>query len=105
MAQNYFEKQPTETYTISVDYSDTGALPSGTALATGTVAAEKISDGTDASGTVLSGTTTTIDVGNKLAKIVVLAGDSGESYKLTFSTTLDDSSVLVDEVIMRVEDF
>jgi hypothetical protein len=104
MAKNYFEKQPGESYTIGMDYSDTGVLPDGTALSSGTVSAVKLSDGiTD--NTVLGSTTTTIDAPNKLSKVLVQAGTNGEKYRITFLTTLDDASVLEDEVLMKVEDF
>ncbi|RMD50741.1 hypothetical protein D6827_03415 [Candidatus Parcubacteria bacterium] len=104
MSTRYFEKQPNESFTIGIDYSGPNALPSGTALQSGTVTAVNLTTGnTDTS--VLSSTTATIDAANKLAKVGVQAGTSGTKYKITFLTTLDDGSVLEDDVIMRVEDY
>lgn len=100
-----FQKQPNEKFPISIDYSANGALPSGTALVSGTVEAVNLSTNA-VDNSVLSGTTTTIDVTNKLAKITVQAGSAGTNYKITFLTTLDDTpaTILEDEVVMEVID-
>lgn len=94
---NFFEKQPGESYTIEIEFLN--RLPSGTSLSSGTVSATDLSTMTT-DNTVLASTTATIS-GTK-AKTKVQAGTHGKDYKITFLTTLNDSSVLEEDVEMRV---
>ena len=94
-----FEKQPGESYTITVDY--TGKLPSGAEVDSGTVAAVVVQSG-DTDNSVLSSTTATTTTTS--AAIKVTGGTDGEDYKVTFTTTLDNTDVLEDDVLMRVRE-
>lgn len=94
---NYFEKQPSETWTVAVEFS--GKLPTGASLSTGTVSAIRTDTGaTDNS--VLASQTLTIS--GTQAKVRVLAGSAGVKYKLTFLVTLDTSEILEEDVTMGV---
>lgn len=94
---NTFSKQPSETYTIGIDF--TGKLPTGATLSSGTVAAVDPA-GVSASGTVLSSTSATI-VANE-ARIKVLAGTHGYDYRIRFTCTLSNADILEEDVLMRV---
>jgi hypothetical protein len=94
---NFFEKQPSETYTIAVEFS--GKLPTGASLSTGTVSAVRTDTGaTDNS--VLASQTLTIS--GTQAKVRVLGGLAGVSYKLTFLLTLSTGEILDEDVTMGV---
>lgn len=94
---NFFEKQPSESYTIEIEFLN--RLPSGTTISSGTVSATDLST-SFFDNSVLASTTATIS-GTK-AKAKVQAGTNGKNYKLTFLTTLSDSSILEEDVEMRV---
>ena len=92
-----FNKQPSETYTIAVDF--VGALPVGETPFSGTVSARKYETGvTD--NTVLSSTTATIS--GTQARIRVLGGTSGLVYRITFLVTLTNNDLLEEDVDMFV---
>lgn len=94
-----FAKQPAETYPIGVEFS--GQLPAGTAIVSGTVAGKNMATGlTD--NTILANTTATIS--GTQAKVKVLGGTDGVQYKITFLVTLDDGSVLEEDILMNVAD-
>lgn len=95
----YFEKQSSEAYTIAIEF--VGRLPSGASLSSGTVTAQNLSTGaTDT--TVLASTTATI--ATTQAKVKVQAGANQTSYKITFTLTLSDASILEEDVTMKVVD-
>lgn len=97
MNERVFRKQPSETYPIAIDY--TNRLPEGLTLSSGTVAALNVQTNlTD--NTVLSSTTGTVS-GSKL-RAKVQAGVNGSDYKITFTATLSDSSILEDDITMQV---
>lgn len=98
---NRFAKQPSEEYTIAVDF--TGRLPTGTALSTGTVAAIDLADDSDVSATVLGSTTATIS--GTLVKVLVKAGTDGKKYKITFLITLDSGEILEEDLEMSMKNF
>ena len=97
MGQEVFEKQPTETYTIGVDFED--KLPAGASVTAGTVGAFDPA-GADVSGTVLSSTNATIS--GTQARIKVLAGTHGIDYRLKFQITLSNSDVREKDILMQV---
>ena len=102
MPLHHIEKTTAEAYTFAIDYA--GRLPSGASVSSGTVAAVD-QDGNDESGggtPVIASTTATIS--GTEARVKVQNGTNGERYKLTFTTTLSTSDVLVDTVWMRVVD-
>ena len=93
-----FNKHPSETYPIGIDY--TGKAPTG-AILTGTVwAALDMFDETDASGDVLSNTTGII--AGSVAKVRVEGGVLDHSYRLSLTATFDTGDVLHDNVYMTV---
>lgn len=95
----YFEKQSAEAYTIAIEFS--GKLPSGATLSSGTVTAQNTTTGlTD--NTVLGSTTATIS--GTQAKVKVQAGTNQVTYKITFTLTLSDASILEEDIRMKVVD-
>jgi hypothetical protein len=98
MSVGTFPKQPTETYTVGVDFAD--KLPTGASVSTGTVTAIDPA-GVDVSGTVLSDTSVTVS-GTK-ALIRVLAGVHGLAYRLKFVCTLSNGDVREKDLLMSVE--
>jgi hypothetical protein len=94
-----FLKQPSETYTIAVEFS--GKLPSGASLSSGTVSATRMDTGaTDNS--VLASTSATIS--GTQARVRVKQGVSGVAYKITFVVTLSNTDILEEDVLMHVVD-
>lgn len=96
-----FAKQSSEEYTIGVDFSAVGKLPSGVTISSGTVSAIDTWDGSSASLIVLGSTTATISSGN-VAKVRVKGGVSGKVYKITFLLTLSDAGKLEEDLSMTV---
>jgi len=94
---NTFSKQPSETYTIGIEFA--GKLPTGATIVSGTVSAKDQAN-IDQTATVLSGTSATI-LGTE-ALIKVLAGTHGQNYRIKFLVTLSTSDLLEEDVLMRV---
>ena len=92
-----FSKQPPEQYTIGFDFA--GKLPTGTSLASGSVAAVDAA-GADVSATILGSTTAGIS-GTK-GTVLVKAGTAGVRYKITFLMTLSNGDKLEEDVSMDV---
>lgn len=86
------EKRP-----FAIDFSD--RLPTGAALSSCAVAAYKVFD-ESADNSVISNSTATIS-GN-VATIFLQAGTAGQRYRIVYSATLDDSSILVEHVLLSV---
>src|SRR5882724_1442269 len=97
----YFVKQPSETYPIAFNYA--GQIPAGATISSGTVSAVNASTGDDASALVLDSTTATIDDVNVVAR--VKSGVAGIDYQLNFLVYLSESSVLEDNMVMRVASY
>lgn len=90
-------KQPAEIFPVSIDF--TGRLPEGITVASGTVSAvDQTTLSADASvyqsGT-LSTTTTT-------ATARLKAGVDGRNYVVTYTVTLSDGSILVEDILLKV---
>lgn len=98
MPTNEFEKYPSETYPIGVDY--TGKAPSGAVLSSGVWTAEDTFDSSDASTVVLLTTSAIID--GMVAKCRVKSGTLNKLYKLGITATFDTGDVLHDNVYMRI---
>lgn len=92
-----FDKQPGESYPIAIEYEN--KLPSGTTLSSGAVSA-RLLPALTLDNSVLASTTATLD--STRLKVKVQAGTDGNNYKITFLATLSDSSVLEDDITMRV---
>lgn len=94
---NTFQKQPAEAYTIAIEFLN--KLPTGTTVASGTVAGFDIQAGaTD--NTILASTTATCTTTQ--ARVKVQAGANNKDYKITFTCTLNDSSILEEDILMQV---
>lgn len=93
-----FTKQPTETYTIAIDFTD--RLPPGRSLASAAISAIRIDTGADATATVIDTPTATIS--GFQVQFAVKAGTSGIDYKLTAVVTLDNGHILEDDLTMKV---
>lgn len=91
-------KEPGENFVVGFDFS--ARLPTGRSLDSGTVAAVNLSDDSDASATVLASTTATIS--DMQALVRVQSGTAWVSYAVTFTVTLDDASVLEEQLHMKV---
>lgn len=100
MALQTFSKQPSERYKIAIEWS--GKLPSGASLDSGSVSAVDTSDDSDATSTVLA--SSTAEISGTQSRATVRAGTDGKTYKITFLVTLDDGSILEEDVNMRVEE-
>lgn len=94
-----FTKQPAEKRTIAVEYLN--ELPSGVTVVSGTVAAVD-GNGVDVASTVLTSTTATIS--GTQARAQVKAGTSGVDYKITFLTTLSNTDIWEDDILMQVRE-
>ncbi len=90
-----FYKQPSETYTIAMDF--VGRIPPTVTISSDSVTAVD-EDGSDASATVISSSTSS---GTEV-QAVVQAGSTGTDYRITISATLSNSEVLEEDVLMRV---
>lgn len=99
MSSEPFTKQPSEKRTIAVEYQN--ELPSGVTLSSGTVSAISLADGSDASSAVLTSTTATIS--GTQARVQTKNGTNGVDYKITFLTTLSNTDIWEDDVVMKVK--
>lgn len=98
---NPFEKQPAEKYDIAVDFR--GQLPPSRKISSCTVSAYKTNNTPgDSTGTVLTGTTATVD-GTKCS-IGVLAGTATDIHRITFVATLNagQPDILEEDVFMEI---
>lgn len=93
-----FTKQPSEKYTIAIDYTD--RLPVGRSLSSAAVSAIRIDTGADATSTVIDTPTATIS--GFQVQFTIKAGTSGIDYKLTVVATLDNGHILEDDLTMKV---
>lgn len=97
-----FVKRPAENRDVTIDF--TPALPSGVTVSsfvTGYPKATKLSDGSDATATVIAAGSS---VTSPKATVKTTAGTSGEDYKLTARVNFSNSEIAEHSVIMRVED-
>lgn len=91
-------KQPAERYGYGPDF--TNRLPTGATLSSGTIRAIDLStNSTDNS--ILASTTATI-TGN-VAYATLVNGVDGKDYQITWTCTLSDSSILVEDAILKVK--
>lgn len=84
----------------SVTY--TGRVPSGATISSCAVAGYDINKQA-VDNTVISGTTATLSGGNLIASIFLQAGTAGKRYRVTFTATLSDGSILPDHVLLIVQ--
>lgn len=93
-----FLKQPSEEFTIALDFS--GDLETGETIASKTVTASDLADSSDQTATII--VSSSID-GSRV-RVRVRAGTNGHDYKITAVATTNLSQVYEHEVIMRVRD-
>mgnify|MGYP005844759495 CR=1 FL=1 len=93
-----FLKQPSEEFTVALDFS--GDLETGETVASKTVTASDIADGSDQTAAVI--VSSSID-GTKV-RVRVRAGTDGHDYKITATVTTNLSQVYEHEVTMRVRE-
>ena len=99
MALSKFTKQISETFPISVDFSDN--MATGEIIVSEVISATDV-DGDDATAGVLS------DPGNdgaQAATVRVLAGTEALSpYKITFKATTDEDNVWELDILMKIKE-
>lgn len=91
-------KQVAERRSLTVDF--TGRMPTGATLSSCAVSAKILPAGTT-DNTVISGTTATIS--GATATVYALGGVDSFRYRITFTATLSDTSVLVEDILMLVD--
>lgn len=91
-------KRPSEKYGIAIEFAS--KLPAAAALTAGTVAAVERTTGIDATGTILTSPTATIN--GTTASFIGQAGSDETDYLITMTVTLSDGSILVEEVLLQV---
>ena len=96
MSANFFDKQPSEIFTVAVDYTD--RLDTGETITSKSVVIAEVLTGTDRTSTMLR---TSSILGAKVL-VGVQAGTTGIDYKITVKATTNGSNVLEEEVIMHV---
>lgn len=94
----HFWKSAASAYTIAFEYS--GRLPTGVTVSSGVASAIDLTDGSNATATVINSPTMTVD--STRLKVKVQAGTVGKSYKIISSATLSDGSLIEDSVEMHV---
>lgn len=92
-----FRKTAAEIYPVTIDF--TNRLPTGTTVASGSGSARNMRTDASASSVFVS---TNLTVTDTTAKGVVTGGSVGDDYEMTFTATLSDGSVLVEQLLMRV---
>lgn len=99
---HYFSKQPSEFYTISMDFSDNMEDGESIVLGSSSVAAVHDADGSGAPGVLDSSSLAVVD-GTKLA-ITVKAGEDGKDYVITFQAYISATKKLEEDLGMVVRD-
>lgn len=93
-----FLKQPSEEFTIALDFS--ADLESGETIADKTVTAIDVADSSDQTSTII--VSSSID-GSRV-RVRIQAGTNGHDYKITAIATTNLSQVYEHEVTMRVRE-
>lgn len=94
---NIWTKRPSEAYAQAMEFS--GRLPAGSALTSGDAVAINRATGADATSVVLD---LPVVISGTQAIIKGKAGESPSDYLITLTVTLDDGSVLVEEILLQV---
>ncbi len=92
-------KPSAEKRAFTVDFTD--RMPTSATLSSCAVSGVKLSTAaTD--NTVVSSTTATIDGAG--ASVFIQAGTAGQKYRITFTATLSDGSILPEYVLLIIDD-
>ncbi len=94
-----FEKANAEEVTLGIDFTD--RLGIAASVASGTLSAILLSDSSDATSTVLDGTTAPI-VG-KQAQFRVKAGTSRAKYRVTLLATMGNSDIFQEQLDLVIK--
>ncbi len=94
-----FNKQPGENFPFAVDFA--GLLPTGTTISSVAVSAKNLTTNA-VDNSVIDNAVGGVSGTSAVAR--VKAGTDGVTYKITFSVTLSDGSVLEEDVLMVVAD-
>lgn len=92
-----FEKQEAEKITIAIEYVN--RLPSGATVVSGVCSGINLTTNA-ADNTIFTSTTATIS--GTQAKVQVIGGTRGTTYKVTVTTTFSNGDILEDDVEMQV---
>lgn len=96
-------KKPGENFFITLDFTDQLTdLGAGVVLSSGTGVVVDLQTGATVTGTLLASGTATVS-GNGL-KLRVQAGTDGHNYRVRYSATASDTSVLIEDVLVEVRD-
>jgi hypothetical protein len=93
-----FIKQPAEILPVTIDF--TTRLPSGATISSATLSAIDLSDNSSVSATIWVSTTGSVSGAKVTGK--ARNGTTEKIYKLTFTLTLSDGSVLEEDLEMNV---
>ena len=95
-----FDKQPSESWPIAIEFAN--KLPTGASLATGTVSAVRLDTGATDNSVLLS---TTLSISGTRATFTVRNGTHGVDYKITAQVMLSTGAgPLEEDVLMKVID-
>lgn len=92
------DKHPDETFVIAWRYQDGVHLPSGVTVSSASASALRLSDDSAAPSVIGSESVS----GGVEMRVPVQAGTDGEDYLVTAEATLSDTTVLVEQVLLRV---
>lgn len=101
MLLDRFEQQPNESRVRQIDFS--ARLLDGETISTVTATAALHSGSADDSGNPFAVTGATVENGTHV-RYIAYGGASGNSYKLTFTTTTNTPQTREDEIIIRVRE-
>lgn len=96
-ADEVFEKRPNEQLTFQ--YGFTNSLEDGETVTSRTVTAKKVSDGSDATATVIDGSI----LSSPNVLVGVKEGVSGESYRITIKVETSNTFRFQQDITMRVK--
>ena len=99
----FFPMKPSEKIPVTLDYSIANTLPSGVTVSSGTVAAWDLSDNSSADSILSSATATTTTTSTKIY-VTAPSTSGGKRYKVRFTTTCSDTTKLIEDVEVRVQD-
>jgi len=91
-----FTKQPSETFSVTLDFSK--RLGTDETISTRTVTAVINGTSTDSTSTVINSSS----ISGTVIYVKVKAGTTGTVYKITVSITTSSSNVFEDEILMTV---
>lgn len=98
MSDNYFQKQPSEIFSISVDYEL--RMADGETIASKTVSAVETKHNSDRTSTVIDSST----INGTSVYVKVKNGTDGVHYKITVKAVTSGGNTLEEDIIMFVSE-